>query len=36
MTDPDDPDWVEPGNTVIIDPSGQIMVGPAHHEETVL
>ena len=35
-TDPEDPEWVEPGNTVIIDPSGQIMAGPVHHEETVL
>ena len=34
--DPDDPEWVEPGNTVIVDPNGQIMAGPARHEETVL
>jgi len=34
--DPDDPDWVEPGNTVIVDPKGQVMAGPARHEETVL
>ena len=35
-TDPDDPEWVEPGNTVIVDPDGGILAGPARHEETVL
>jgi nitrilase len=34
--DPDDPDWVEPGNTVIIGPNGEILTGPARHAETVL
>jgi nitrilase len=29
-------EWVEPGNTVIIDPNGQILAGPARHEETIL
>jgi len=33
--DPDD-EWVEPGNTVIVAPSGAILAGPARHEETVL
>jgi len=28
--------WVEPGNSVIIDPTGKIMAGPARHEETIL
>lgn len=27
--DPGDPDWVEPGNTVIVSPSGEILAGPA-------
>jgi nitrilase len=36
QTDPDDPDWVEPGNTVIVAPSGEILAGPARHAETVL
>jgi nitrilase len=35
-TEPDDPDWVEPGNSVIVGPSGEILAGPARHEETVL
>jgi nitrilase len=34
--DPDDPEWVEPGNTVIVDPNGQVLAGPARHEETIL
>ena len=29
-------EWVEPGNTVIVDPTGQILAGPARHEETIL
>jgi nitrilase len=33
---PDDPEWVEPGNTVIVGPNGEILAGPARHEETVL
>ncbi len=28
--------WVEPGNSVIIDPSGTVLAGPAQHEETIL
>ena len=27
---------MEPGNTVIVDPGGEILAGPARHEETVL
>ncbi len=29
-------EWVEPGNTVIVAPNGEILAGPARHEETVL
>jgi len=29
-------EWVEPGNTVIIAPSGEILAGPARHQETIL
>ena len=34
----DDPDseWVEPGNSVIVAPNGEILAGPARHEETIL
>jgi nitrilase len=35
-TDDPDREWVEPGNTVIVDPSGTILAGPARHEETIL
>ena len=35
-TDQDEGGWVEPGNSVIIDPTGKILAGPARHEETVL
>jgi nitrilase len=28
--------WVEPGNSVIVDPTGKILAGPARHEETIL
>jgi nitrilase len=28
--------WVEPGNTVIVHPSGKILAGPAREEETIL
>ena len=31
-TDPDDPEWVEPGNTVIVGPNGEILAGPARHD----
>mgnify|MGYP003441512998 FL=1 len=34
--DPNDPEWMEPGNTVIVGPNGEILAGPARHEETVL
>ncbi|GAA3601249.1 carbon-nitrogen hydrolase family protein [Kribbella ginsengisoli] len=34
--DPDGPGWVEPGNTVIVAPDGEILAGPARHSETVL
>ena len=27
---------MEPGNTVIVGPKGEILAGPARHEETVL
>ena len=35
-TDQDGPGWVESGNSVIIDPTGTILAGPARHEETIL
>ena len=35
-TDRDGDGWVEPGNSVIIDPTGKILAGPARHEETIL
>jgi nitrilase len=28
--------WVAPGNTVIVDPSGTVLAGPARREETIL
>jgi nitrilase len=31
-----DGEWVEPGNSVIIDPTGKVLAGPARHEETIL
>lgn len=32
-----DPDhWVEPGNSVIIDPNGDLLAGPVRHQETIL
>ena len=34
--DDEDPDWVAPGNTVIVDPLGQLLAGPARYEETIL
>jgi nitrilase len=36
QADPDAPEWVEQGNTVIVGPSGEILAGPARHDETVL
>jgi nitrilase len=29
-------DWLEPGNTVIIDPSGNVLAGPIHEREEIL
>ena len=31
----DDP-WVENGNSVIVSPNGEVLAGPARHEETIL
>ncbi len=36
VLDPDDGDWLEPGNTVICDPSGRIVAGPLRHAEGIL
>jgi nitrilase len=36
QTDPEDPEWVEPGNSVIVGANGEILAGPARHAETVL
>jgi nitrilase len=35
-TDTSEEEWVEPGNTVIVGPNGDILAGPARHTETVL
>jgi nitrilase len=32
----DNGEWVEPGNSVIVEPTGRILAGPVRHEETVL
>ena len=29
-------EWVEPGNSVLVDPAGNILAGPARHQETIL
>jgi nitrilase len=34
--DPDDPEWVEIGNTVIVAPSGEVIAGPVRHTEETL
>ena len=34
--DRDDGGWVEPGNSVIVDPLGAVVAGPVRHEETIL
>jgi len=34
--DPADGEWIEPGNTVICDPAGQLVAGPLRHEEGIL
>ena len=31
-----DGEWVEPGNSVIVDPNGAVLAGPARHEQTIL
>ena len=33
---PDGDGWVEAGNSVIVGPNGEILAGPARHEETIL
>jgi nitrilase len=32
----DDAEWVEPGNSVIVAPNGDLLAGPARHQETIL
>ena len=32
----DNDGWVEPGNSVIIGPNGDVLAGPARHQETIL
>jgi nitrilase len=34
--EPGDGEWIEPGNTVICNPSGQIVAGPLRHAEGIL
>lgn len=34
--DGDGGEWVEPGNSVICDPNGEIVAGPLRHEENIL
>jgi nitrilase len=34
--EPDDGGWVEAGNSVIVSPDGELLAGPARHEETIL
>ena len=34
--DGDEADWVEPGNSVICNPNGEIVAGPLRHEESIL
>jgi nitrilase len=29
-------DWLNPGDSVIVDPDGKVVAGPAHQEETIL
>ncbi len=36
VNDHDNEGWVEPGNSVIIHPTGKVLAGPARHEETIL
>ena len=35
-TDQEDGGWVEPGNSVIVGPNGELLAGPARHEEAIL
>jgi nitrilase len=32
----DGSEWLEPGGSLIVDPKGNILAGPAEHEETIL
>ncbi|MFN8519230.1 MAG: carbon-nitrogen hydrolase family protein [Chloroflexota bacterium] len=34
--DDEDRDWVSPGNSVIVGPTGQLLAGPVRHEEAIL
>ncbi|HVD64834.1 MAG TPA: nitrilase-related carbon-nitrogen hydrolase [Lapillicoccus sp.] len=34
--DQEDNEWVEAGNSVIVGPGGELLAGPARHEETIL
>jgi nitrilase len=34
--DRDEGEWVEPGNSVIVDPNGVILAGPARYDQTIL
>lgn len=34
--EPGDGEWIEPGNSVICDPSGRLVAGPLRHEEGIL
>jgi nitrilase len=34
--DPDEAEWVEPGNSVICNPNGEIVAGPLRYEEGIL
>lgn len=36
VLDSDEPDWVEPGNTVICNPNGEIVAGPLRYAEGIL
>jgi nitrilase len=36
VMDEDDAEWVEPGNTVICNPNGEVVAGPLRHEEGIL
>jgi nitrilase len=35
-TDPEEPEWVEPGNSVIVGTNGELIAGPVRHAETAL